>query len=517
MRIQRSWGLCVLTIIALMIGVHETRAQSYPSYPGAAPGASGYPTMPPQMQPGMAGPVAGPSFAPQSAPQMPPGVVPARAYPPMGMPPQGMVAGGMMRPGGMMPPNPMMPQGGMMRDMRVPAGGPMMPPASPYGMRPAAYYDPAQGAAPQTLGPTPAAPMGDMGMGGGYSASEGESCPYCGGGGCEMCDYNDFDLRLLRWLLPYGAGGYGAPRWYDASIEWVSLQRDSVGDSVVFATDGISGVPVLGTDQLSFSETPGFRASFAVQLGAGNVLETTYMGTFNWTSESVVTSATNDLFSIYSDFGTNPPPFGFAETDRAALQSLSYSSGLDSIELNYRQRWVSPNVRVQGSWLAGVRYLYMKEDLRYITASALNAAASDTLVSAMNSLTGAQLGGDLWVCIMPGLSIGAEAKVGLYGNHTSQQTVIQTLAVADPYVERITDNAPAFMGDANVTLLWRLNQNWTFRVGYMALWMTEVSLATDNFNPNVPLAGFATPREVIMNNSSDVFYSGLTLGFEYMW
>ena len=42
MRILRSWGLCVLTIIAVVIAVHEARAQSYPS-PGSAPAAAGYP------------------------------------------------------------------------------------------------------------------------------------------------------------------------------------------------------------------------------------------------------------------------------------------------------------------------------------------------------------------------------------------------------------------------------------------------------------------------------------------
>jgi hypothetical protein len=224
---------------------------------------------------------------------------------------------------------------------------------------------------------------------------------------------DDFDMRLLRWILPYAGGGLGAQRWYDASITWVSLKRDAIGEDVVFATDGIDGVPVLGTDQLTFSDRSGFRASFAMQLGAGNNIETTYMGTFNWASQSVATSATNDLFSIYSDFGLNPPPFGFAETDRAALASIGYSSGFDTIELNYRQRWVSPNVRIQGSWLGGVRYMYLKEDFQYITASPLNVAAQETLVSTMNSMTGAQIGGDLWICIMPGLHIGGFAKVVL--------------------------------------------------------------------------------------------------------
>ena len=68
-------------------------------------------------------------------------------------------------------------------------------------------------------------------------------CNACGGYGCEQCmgACDDFDLRLLRWLLPYGAGGCGAQRWYDVSAEWVSLRRDQIGDPTVFTTDGIDG------------------------------------------------------------------------------------------------------------------------------------------------------------------------------------------------------------------------------------------------------------------------------------
>lgn len=68
-----------------------------------------------------------------------------------------------------------------------------------------------------------------------------------------------------------------------------------------------------------------------------------------------------------------------------------------------------------------------------------------------------------------------------------------------------------------MTLLWRLTQNWTFRSGYMFLWMNEVALATDNFNSDVPLAGFLQPRPAEIDNGSNVMYHGFTCGFEYLW
>jgi hypothetical protein len=178
---------------------------------------------------------------------------------------------------------------------------------------------------------------------------------------------------------------------------------------------------------------------------------------------------------------------------------------------------MAPNTRIQGSWLVGLRYVYLLEDFTYYSASQVNDASQNTLVSAMNSMTGAQLGGDLWVCIMPGLSLGGEAKAGLYGNHARQHTIIDVFPDALQYAERVTEDSAAFVGDANLTLLWRMSQNWTFRTGYTFLWMSEVALASENLNPNVPLVGFPTPREALIDNGGDVFYHGFTAGFEYLW
>ena len=142
MRIQRSWVLCVLTIMALVIAVHRAHAQSYP-YPGASPPGwwlSGY---------------AG--------------------------------AG----------------------SLRLPAGRVLRS---------------APGRRAQQPGASPATPMDGPVMNGDEIGQP--LCGACGGYGCEQCmgGCDDFDLRLLKWLLPYGAGGCGAQRWYDASVEWVALQ-----------------------------------------------------------------------------------------------------------------------------------------------------------------------------------------------------------------------------------------------------------------------------------------------------
>ncbi|MHB8865800.1 MAG: hypothetical protein ACYC6N_25760 [Pirellulaceae bacterium] len=470
-----------MTVIALVIGIQAASAQSYP-YAGASPTVGGYPGMAPQMQPGMGGPMAG----------MPGQVAPY--YP-------GSPVGG---PGGATP--------------YAPAG---YAPQAPQGYQPVAYpapyYDPSQGAAPQQLAPAPPMSMGGPMMGDeAYGQMGPMGCNVCGGYGCEQCmgAADDFDLRLLHWLLPYGAGGCGMQRWYDVSAEWVSLNRDDVGTPTVYTTEGVGGVAVLGTDDLGFDDASGARVSFAIQLGAGNNIEATLLGGFNWASRGEAFSADNQLFSIISDYG-QAPFMGFDETDEAQVQRLEYSSELNTVELNYRQRWAGPNVRVQGSWLAGVRYFELVEDLRYLTFAPANPGSMNYLVGTSNALTGAQLGGDLWLCIMPGVQIGSEVKLGIYGNHASQRTVIEASSFVDPLRERVTDNAAAFLGDANVVFLWRVSQNWTFRAGYTFLWVDEVALATENFNAGPPFV--EGQRTLFLNNGSDMFYHGATLGLEYLW
>ena len=77
-------------------------------------------------------------------------------------------------------------------------------------------------------------------------------------------------------------------------------------------------------------------------------------------------------------------------------------------------------------------------------------------------------------------------------------------------MEREREDAVAFLGDFNVTLLWRISQNWTSKTGYMFLWADQVALASDNFNAGPPFV--AGQRTTFIDNGSDVFYHGFTAG-----
>jgi hypothetical protein len=192
---------------------------------------------------------------------------------------------------------------------------------------------------------------------------------------------------------------------------------------------------------------------------------------------------------------------------------------------------MAPNCRYQGSWTLGVRHFILDEQFLYASASTRTPVPTPTGPTAArgfdstyttNNLTGIQLGGDTWVCILPGLRVGGELQAGVYGNHMNINTVIQTnepqVAGINPFRENLQTNDVSFIGQINLLATYRINYQWTARAGYQFLYVDGVALAPENFNPALPLQNNPfNPRVAVTNDNGNVFYHGWNLGIEYMW
>jgi hypothetical protein len=427
---------------------------------------------------------------------MPPGYGPG---PPMGIPPSAMMPG----PGAYPPPSP----------AYAPGQSFVSPPDDQGGM------------------------MGAPGMGGpeegGYGGEGGGNCNLCDGAGCPHCvggpnvgrRHSGLFHDLFGWLGPYPDGGCAAPRWYDFSLEYMYLEREqTVADGFDLTSDGIAGPIVLSTDDLEFDASHSFRFSAMIQAGAGSNWEFNYFGLHFFDSQASVVDPTNSLFSVFSAFGTAPPG-GFEGTDESDFQQVGYSSDFDNFELNFRQRWSAANCRYQGSWLAGVRYFKLDEDFSLLTEADTFGGLPGPrqsiafLTDVNNSLTGAQIGGDMWVCIIPGIRVGGELKGGVYGNHANSNNTITTSVGPTTFSESLVENDVAFIGEANLQALYRISYNWTLKFGYTMMYVDGVALAPDNFNTVPPAVLFPTPdaRVASINTNSEVFYHGFTAGVEFLW
>ncbi|OHB75715.1 MAG: hypothetical protein A2W31_09895 [Planctomycetes bacterium RBG_16_64_10] len=335
-------------------------------------------------------------------------------------------------------------------------------------------------------------------------------CPSCGGG-----PYQD---------------GTCAVHWFDVYADFLYLKREDVARTVDFTSDGIQGPIVLSTDSLGFDEEPGFRLTGTWQISASSHLEATYLGTFNWHSNAVATSNTNNLYSVLSDFGTLPPD-GWLQTDQAAQHWLDYSSDLHNIELNWRQHWVGPNYWFQGSFMMGVRYVRLREDLSYLTqvnahvdpnpppvAPELRGPASmNYQVGTRNHLVGFQLGSDLFACVLPGLMLGGDLKAGIYGNHARQKTTVDATDLVPDLFESASDDEAALVAEGSVMVLYQFRPWLSLRGGYELLYLDGVALAPENFNAVAPFPPLNASRSVQINVNGDAFYHGLTAGLEWLW
>ena len=430
----------------------------------------------------------------------------------------------------------------------VPGYYPVMPagymgPGGQPGLLPDAYgaYGSAPtggpGGGPPPMGPGMDMGMGGMGMGGmdGMGMGMGGGCPHCGGMGCDACGggmhghghglHNGLLGDVFGLCSPYPDGGCAAVRWYDFAVDAIFLKREDSGNPVDVTSLNPNGDIVLGTGMLDYDNEAGFRFTGMFQWGPGSSLEFTYFGLVFHQAEASVSDPGGNLFSVYSDFGQLPLN-GFDETDQSDFQSIAYESQFHNIEANFRQRWMAPNCRYQGSCLIGVRYFQLDEDFDYFSQSTLRGdpgppvvpASQLTSVVVHNALTGIQVGGDLWVCILPGLRLGGEAKAGVFGMHAA---IDSTITVSDPatspFVEEVVANDVAFVGDLDLMATYRINYNWTLRAGYKFLYVDGVALASENFNTTPPALFTGVERETEPNDDGNVFYHGWTLGAEFMW
>ncbi|MFV1967688.1 MAG: BBP7 family outer membrane beta-barrel protein [Pirellulaceae bacterium] len=545
----------------------QTEPLAASAFPAAPTHEPTHPQTPPSQPSGLASTVSAPNGATNtSSPQIPFAVAPSQlgplaigypGYPQMAMVPAPMpqTAAGpampstvpYMAPYGPSPygpspygPSPYGPSPyGPPASMGVPGGAVGYPPAGlGYGgVHPAAFYDgmpnPPQPFAPEQGSLVPVGygiEMAGQCATGGCPDGGGDCGPYCGGTGCQSCRgagvTGGYLTRLFGRVLPFSEGGRSAPRWYDVTIDFLYLTRENVSRQVDFSSDGILGDIVLSTETLDFSDEGALRFTAAAQVWAGGNVEFTYLGLANWSTGASFTSPTDELFSVFSDFGVNPFG-GFDETDRASFHSIGYSSSIDSFELHFRKRWTGPNGRLQGSWLAGVRYVYLLEDFEYFTVGGDDPGTPqpdsrgqmDYDVRTHNSLTGPQIGGDLWTSVIPGISIGAEGKAGVYGNYAQQSTQIVATtsnpALTNTLSERDNSSDVALIGEASLLFIYRTSPNWTIRGGYTFVYLDGVALAPENFNSTVPFSSTRTLQP--LNDNGSVLLHGFTAGLEWMW
>ena len=255
-----------------------------------------------------------------------------------------------------------------------------------------------------------------------------------------------------------------APNWYVLG-ELAPLYRDELNGDFPSESDFAAGARVvLGTS-----------------LGDWYRLEGSYMGSYGW--DVPVTNFPN----------------------------VSFSSEMDNVELNLRRRIRLPangehsrlrysrhqsstlflNKRAEASVLLGVRYMRLDEHF-----------ANGVDMTTNNNMIGAQIGLLSQFSVRNRIWLDVEIKGGIFQNRIR-------LDVLSPFIASDERDRTSWVGELSVVYNHQFSRSLTFRVGYNAIAVTDVALASRNFTDN---AALLAPGPVLATNDGDVVYHGPSLG-----
>jgi len=341
-------------------------------------------------------------------------------------------------------------------------------------------------------------------------------CLFCRGSGCLAC--KSIDLRYLGSnldkLRPHGE--ICGLRWYDLSVEAVFLGH----------TQGLGNMPVTGvglvnppTDvALSLNDAndgdelaAGVRLSGALICGVGGNVEANYMGGNKWDARAEATSATNNLFSFITDFGTSVV---LDDVDQSSSQSIGVESELHTIELNYRRRTMGPYCRFQGSWLFGLRYLQFKNEMQY-SAFRSPTRFFNSRDRVRNHMFGAQLGGDVWWNIHSGVRLGMGLKGAWVQNEIKRSFTVNSNSISNTALND-TRRGSDLMCEFELKFVWQFNHSWKFRSAYYAIAAEDIAFGSIDKNTVLSLTPGGTPIQPAYV-FDDLVVQGFSFGTEYNW
>jgi hypothetical protein len=314
----------------------------------------------------------------------------------------------------------------------------------------------------------------------------------------EACDSCCFDFNLCHLPCHY------------VEIDGLFWERIGTGCDEVVVINGNTGAPLLNTDSLDFDGTGGIRILVGWQphreCAHCCAWELSYFGIYDWSATSSVTGAGN--LALPGDLGLSSNNFFGA--DEIALR---YDSQFQNLELNCIHACCFDDC-TRLDFLAGFRYIYFNDDL-VITGTDLQEGTSDYHVNATNNLYGVQLGGR-WNHAWCRWAVQVTGKAGIFYNDAQQRQVVTDFPNAPtPLVLRDatgSDESVAMLGELGVVFIRPITDTWSLRLGYTAIGVGGVALATDQLDFSDPFASGTG-----LANSGWFFAHGGLIGVQAGW
>lgn len=312
-------------------------------------------------------------------------------------------------------------------------------------------------------------------------------------------------------------------------VDALFMKREPQFARQPIVVDSNTSTTLLSTSDLNFDFEPGLRATMGMRLCGGRALEFSYFGLFQGNTSAVAERPNPDAFLIFPDNS-----FGNVFVDMDRVQ-VNYSSWIHSFEMNLpcccgccdecRDECGCGEVGDECGrtaarcrsfeWFAGFRYINLGERLDISAQRTVFDEREDGSYNlrTANHLYGAQLGARLR---RSGRQFGWEAtgKAGIFGND-AQETQSVTDFPNFPLRPTVSSNSGvvAFVGEINLSALYRLTDVWNLRAGYSAMWIEGLALAPDQLDFDFA----ASPSGNQLRNNGGMFLHGVNVGLEARW
>ena len=298
--------------------------------------------------------------------------------------------------------------------------------------------------------------------------------------------------------------------WY-VSTDAIAMQRLFSGLGPA-ATLGASSSGTVALSQQSLDDP--FRAGVRMLVGHsfGNSpyqIEASYFWLSASDTSAQAADAAGNLFSPFTNFGAPPDP----RVDNNTLVDIHLVSQLENGEVNLKCKLPMPDGDPTIALLFGVRHIAIREQFDYSSAPL---ASSPVSVHARtnNSLWGPQIGGlvdygrqDVWLRF--------EGKAAICNNDADRdlEASVSGATAAHP---RIMRSGTATVGDISASVLWNPTPALTAKIGYQALWVDQVALASRNYASDV--SSLINPAaEPPINQRGTLIYHGPFAGLQLSW
>jgi hypothetical protein len=342
-------------------------------------------------------------------------------------------------------------------------------------------------------------------------------CP-CHGNGCDTC------LDPLKSKCPNEDEYFLVPprlKWYFAA-DGGGLRRDPT-HNFDFASLNTPQNTVLSTRDFNYDFAAAGRFLIGYTINECFQIEGVYIGSVAAENSAAVRNTSGNalggvgnLFSPFSGFGSPAIP----GLDYNTLAEIRYKSSFQSGELNIRRKVPMPAERMAVSILFGVRYAGLPEEFDYHTQSLVplpGGSSNSVHVSTDNQMVGPQIGALFEMYIENRWWINFEMKAALLNNRSQQTTTyvnVDSLGNSHTFLGNVSEDHTAFLGDLALTFAYRWSPKITTRIGYQAMFLENMALAPNNFQPNVAILTSGPPQ---LHHGAGTIYHGPFAGIVYGW